>query len=222
MLLSQNKKMKKSSQNGIHVWNFGIPAFQSKSGLKTCPNATACVSGCYARMGAYAWSNVAQAYEARLAATQSPDFVTIISAEIQAKLKRLKGSDRLVIRVHDSGDFYSADYQLTWYRVASLFPTVQFYAYTKMISQSKSIESSRPVNFRLCFSMGGREDSLIESANDMHARVFESLEALVDAKYADASHDDLVTALGDSNKIGLVYHGVKSYTNTTWNKVKAG
>ena len=40
------------------VFNFGIPAYKTASGKTTCPFADKCVKFCYAKKGAYIWSNV--------------------------------------------------------------------------------------------------------------------------------------------------------------------
>lgn len=210
-IFSQNAKMKKSG----NVWNFGIPAFQSNTGLKTCPNAGVCVTGCYAKSGAYVWSNVQAAYEARLALTQSPDFIQKVSSEIIRLLKKSKG-ERLYIRVHDSGDFYSEIYQRNWYAIASMFQDVSFYAYTKQIEQSNNLKSVQPSNFQLIYSFGGKQDALIQKT-DRHAAVFNSDAELVKADYVNASNNDL-KAIGNVKRIGLVYHGVKKFSNTLWNR----
>jgi len=221
-VFSQNAKMKKSSQNGIHLYNWGIPAFRSKDGTFTCPNARHCVAGCYAKSGAYLWSTVAQAYENRLSLTYDRHFVDVMVYHIDKLLKRHK-TGLILIRVHDSGDFYSHVYQSTWYDIARHYITndrIKFYAYTKMVSQSESLKPFEPDNFRLIYSLGGSEDELINRINMRHSRVFNTETELEQAGYVNASHDDNL-ALGPNPKIGLVYHGTKNYTNTTWSKVKA-
>lgn len=216
-LLKQNAKMKKSSA-GI-FYNFGIPAFRSTTGLVTCPSARNCVSGCYARSGTYGFSNVKAAYEARLTATLLSGFVGRMVAEIESKLVKAKGK-QVFIRVHDSGDFYSKEYQQTWYNIARFFldiPSVKFYAYTKQVSQTKSLVEQQPANFHVLFSFGGKEDHLINPLVDCNAQVFESLGDLVVAGYVDGSEDDAVAAVG-TRRVGLVYHGTKKFSNTTWHK----
>jgi hypothetical protein len=65
-LLTQNSKLKKTSKElGLRVFNFGIPAYKSASGKLTCPMADSCVKFCYAKKGAYIWSNVKPAFEKR-------------------------------------------------------------------------------------------------------------------------------------------------------------
>lgn len=195
---SQNAKMARSTDK---IFNFGIPAYKSASGFITCPMAGTCKKGCYAQQGAYVWSNVAQAYEARLTLTKSPEFVSVINAEIQRRKIR-------VVRVHDSGDFYSPTYARKWFEVMRLNPTVKFYAYTKMVRMFKDLAKEIPGNFTLIFSEGGKQDALINPAADRHSRVFPSLESLQSSGYADTHFDDSV-AYGANPRVGLVYHGAK-------------
>ena len=221
-ILSQNSKMKKSSQDGIDVYNFGIPAFQSETGLKTCPNAKQCATGCYARNGTYRFKNVSNAYEERLKLTQHPDFVNIMVAEIKAKyLKSKAKGNKCIIRIHDSGDFYSQVYLNDWILIMEQLPEVTFYAYTKMIQM---FEYTRPVfpkrdNFTVIYSLGGTQDSQVDTTKHRHSKVFQSETELLAAGYSNASQDDMVAALGENPKIGLIYHGVKKFDNTSWSKV---
>ena len=220
-LLTQNGKMKKSSQNGITVVNWTIPAFQSSTGLRTCPNAGLCAKGCYARSGTYRFSNVAKAHEAKLALTQTDTFVSEMIAEINRWLSK-KSTTSLKVRIHDAGDFYSVEYLDKWLQIMQAFQTdtrVSFYAYTKQVEMFKSLTQAIPSNFRLIFSFGGRQDALIDIENDFHSRVFESIQALEAAGYQNGTDDDMVAAMDSCPKVGLVYHGAKSYENTVWNKV---
>lgn len=220
-VFSQNTKMKKSSQNGIHLYNWGIPAYKSQNGTLTCPNASKCIVGCYARSGAYVWSNVAQAYENRLSLSRTKGFEHVIVYHIDKLLSKHK-TGTVMIRIHDSGDFYSEAYLEAWCKIAEVYqnePRVQFYAYTKMIILCKNY-ANKPKNLTLIYSFGGRQDDLINVETDRHSFVFQNETECAAMGYSDASQDDMV-ALGPNNKIGLVYHGTKSYTNTAWSKVSA-
>lgn len=219
-ILSQNAKMKKSSQNGIDIYNFGIPAFRSETGLQTCVNAKDCVSGCYARSGTYRFGNVVNAYEQRLKLTQEQDFIDIMVAEIKLKsLKSKAKGNKCIIRIHDSGDFYNEAYLQKWIIIMNHCPDVKFYAYTKMVQMFQNYHLDMPNNFTVIFSQGGTEDSLIDTSKHRHSRVFENETDLKAAGYADASQDDMIAAFGLNKKIGLVYHGSKSYAKTSWGKV---
>jgi hypothetical protein len=57
-LLAQNSKIAKSATAEYVVFNFGIPAFRSVTGMITCPAAGVCGKrgGCYALQGPYRFS----------------------------------------------------------------------------------------------------------------------------------------------------------------------
>jgi hypothetical protein len=217
-LLTQNSKMRKSGGTKYSIWNFGIPAFQAQDGTKTCPMAGICAVGCYAQAGAYVWSNVSQAFEKRLQITKSNEFHSLMSLEISSKkIAAARKGKQLVIRIHDSGDFYSGAYTDKWLRIMDTFPDVKFYAYTKMVAMFRHIRKTRPdlpSNFTLIYSEGGRQDKLIRETS-RHSRVFESVEELEAAGYDNASDDDTVAFTSESGKIGLVYHGASSKQWTT-------
>jgi hypothetical protein len=219
-LLTKNGKMAASASDKYTVFNFGIPAYRAQSGLVTCPNAGTCgkAAGCYALQGSYTWTPVKAAYEYRLAATQRPTFAAELAAELATKVKTATRQGRtVVVRVHDSGDFYSLAYAKVWMQIAADHPSVKFYAYTKMVALARTLTKQGlvPSNFTWIFSEGGTQDQLINHSVDRHSRVFGSLDELHAAGYADSTEDDLVAAFGENHKIGLVYHGYKSATWTT-------
>lgn len=214
--------MLKSSHNDIIVYNFGIPAFMSQDGTRTCPNAGHCSNGCYAQNGTYRFKNVKNAYESRYEATQKDTFIDLMVFEINIKtLKAMSQNKTCLIRIHDSGDFYSKDYAEKWFTIMKRCPNVRFYAYTKMIQLFEEFKSQNeiPNNFTLIYSFGGKQDSHIDTTKHRHSKVFQSETELLASGYIDGTSDDLVAALGPSNNIGLVYHGQKKYTNTNWRKV---
>ncbi len=222
--LSQNAKMRRS-EGPYMIFNWGIPAFRSETGLKTCPNAGLCAVGCYARSGAYLFSNVAKKFEERLVLAQSPGFVDELIGEIlEANIKAARKGKKCLIRIHDSGDFFSDEYTYKWFKIAQKLPDVSFYAYTKQVQYFKDLfklygeDLVKPKNLTLIYSYGGKQDDLIDPERDRHSRVFENEADLIEAGYADASHNDLV-ALDENIKIGLIYHGNKNYANTKWSSV---
>lgn len=212
-LLVKNAKIAKSSNDVYNLYNFGIPAYKSEAGLITCPMAGQCAKGCYAQSGAYTWGNVKNAYENRLLATQADNFAELLQKELDPKIKTAKRQGKqLVIRIHDSGDFYSVQYLRKWLKVIQNNPSVKFYAYTKMIPVFKRLQKNGeiPSNFTVIYSEGGIADNLINCQEDRHSRVFPSNEALIKAGYDDASKDDTVAFNSLTGKIGLVYHGFSS------------
>lgn len=204
--------MNKSTNDNYLVFNFGIPAFKSAAGESTCPMAGKCGkdAGCYALQGPYRWSNVAQAYEFRYQQTKLDNFHELTQTELDTLKKRAKKQGKqLVIRVHDSGDYYSLNYVKKWFNIMLNNEDVLFYSYTKMVPLFKKLKAL-PDNFTIIYSEGGLADNLIDTDKDRHSRVFGSHEELLDAGYDNAMDNDLVACLSDNNKIGLVYHGAKS------------
>jgi hypothetical protein len=190
-LLTQNGKLKKTSKtSGLKVMNFGIPA------QDTCLWADKCKEYCYASKGAYIWSNVKPAFERRLKATKQDDFPQLMIAEI---IKRKVD----VVRIHDSGDFYSREYLHKWFKIMQSLPHVKFYAYSKSLPLFDGIKL--PDNFTLIKSEGGKRDDLIDASSDRHARIFKNEVELIAEGYANASNNDLI-AIGNNPKIGLLAH----------------
>lgn len=199
-LITQNAKLKKTSKLiGLRVFNFGIPAFEDANGKRTCPFAGSCAKFCYAQKGAYSWSNVKPAFQFRYVATKSNDFVDDMIAEI--KKKKVD-----ILRVHDSGDYYSREYIDKWMEIARRLPDVRFYSYTKSIPLFIGVDI--PDNYDIIFSEGGTRDDMIDYAVDRHARIFDSYKDLENAGYVNAMESDLNATkwYNQTNKVGLVMH----------------
>jgi hypothetical protein len=199
-LLTQNSKLKKTSKElGVRVFNFGIPAYKSASGKLTCPMADACIKFCYAKKGAYIWSNVKPAFEKRYELTKTDDFVNKMYEEIVKKKPDY-------VRVHDSGDYYSKKYLDKWIDISLLFPEVKFYSYTNMIQMF--LDVNLPSNFDVIFSDSGKQKHLINERKHRHTKIFSSHSDLLLAGYTDASSIDLMATkwFNKTNKVGLIYH----------------
>lgn len=199
-ILTQNSKLKKTSKHfGVKVLNFGIPAYKSSSGKVTCPFAGDCVKFCYAKKGAYIWSNVKPAYERRYELTRSDKFVAKMNAEITIK-------EPDYVRIHDSGDFYSPAYLQKWLTVAIHNPQVRFYAYTNSIQMVKDV--TLPDNFDVIFSDSGKQKHLINEEKDRHTRIFDTVADMLHSGYVDASNHDLYATkwFNKSKRVGLVMH----------------
>jgi hypothetical protein len=172
-----------------------------------CPMAGACKSYCYATVGQQAFRTGVLRRARAFLATMQPDFVPMMVAEVSKAVK--KGAR--AVRIHDSGDFYSLVYLISWFQVAKSYPGVKFYAYTKMIPLVRDTDKAGlvPSNFRLIQSLGGIADKQIDQSLP-HSRIFSSREELIKAGYQDASESDAPAAFGSSPLIGLVIHGAKS------------
>lgn len=196
-LLTQNRKLKETSKlNGIKIMNFGLPAYESAQGDKICPLADVCVAFCYARKYAYTWPNVKNAYEYRYQQSLLDSFADEISKELDRKKPE-------ILRIHDSGDYYSKKYLAKWIKVWERFPEIHFYSYTNMIPFFRDRYYAN--NFTAIFSDSGKWSHTIDKSFERHTKIFKTLEDLQKEGYANASKNDLV-AIGDNHKIGLVYH----------------
>ena len=219
-----------------NIWNWTLPAWYVRTDegiVKTCPNAGACAQLCYARNGAYLFSNVKAAHlrNLELVREHPEEFVARLTAELAGKKFRPTGVPRqfetdqplvsdewavkwrerggAAIRIHDSGDFFTRDYLNLWLRVASEHPDILFYAYTKEVEMLKS--TSLPENFRIIYSKGGLQDHLIDDDTDRHADVFPSLEMLENAGYTDQESSDLLAVMLETNKVGIVANNIKHF-----------
>jgi hypothetical protein len=189
---------------GMRVRTFGIPAERAADGSVTCPGAGMCRQGCYAKQGHYVCPNVKAKNEERFRLTQDPQFFSTIFGEIQ-KLKLD------LVRIHDSGDFYSKLYLMCWVGLAAACRNTKFLAYSKMVPMIKSLpEGTIPDNLVIVLSEGGRWDHLIDELRDKFARVFPSVAALKRAGFVDCHKSDLPALRPEVRKIGLIYHGWKS------------
>lgn len=199
-LLTQNTKLKKTSQElGVRVFNFGIPAYKSASGKLTCPMAKDCVKFCYAKKGAYIWSNVKPAFEKRYELSKTDRFVDAMNAEIKRKKPDY-------VRVHDSGDYYSGAYLKKWITVAIHNPDVKFYSYTNMVDLVH--KTDLPDNYDIIFSNAGKQVHMIDYEQDRYTKIFKSEQELDRAGFVNASKVDLFATKWFSNnkKVGLIFH----------------
>lgn len=227
-LLRANSELRKD-----RIWNFTIPAFwvrREGKVFKTCPNAGACATVCYARNGTFNFSNVKAAHTRNLdLVLDSPEgFVAQVNEELRHKRFRPTGSARqydfsiendyarlwarnggAAVRIHDSGDFFSQEYLDLWKSIAEANPQVLFYAYTKEVEMFK--KNDFPANFLYLFSTGGLQDDLIDMDNDRHADVFPSAESMRSAGYTDQEKSDLYAVLLPTNKIGIVANNIPHF-----------
>lgn len=206
-LLRQNRELRE-----IGVWNWTLPALGARLDdgrtILTCPQAGACASLCYARNGTYLFRNVKAAHARNL--KRVLDDLDNWKGEMVAEArKRARGG---YIRIHDSGDFFSDEYLRAWLDIAAQVPEVTFYCYTKEVSRFKRlVEGNAPANFKWLYSMGGKEDHLIDVENDRHAEVFPSAESLEAAGYFNQEESDVLAIEAPTNRIGIVANNISHF-----------
>jgi hypothetical protein len=141
------------------------------------------------------------------------EMVAIIVASV-ATLKNAKA-----IRVHVSGDYFSADYMQAWFQAAAQFPHIRFYSYTKSIHHLVKLEAIKPSNFVVTCSEGGKFDSMIGERKTAKV-VFSIEDAVILGLQID--HDDSHAAIGDDTFALLIHGGQASGTAASkgWGIVK--
>ena len=212
-LLTQNSELRPDG-----IFNWSLPAFGVKlsngRNFNVCPNAGACASFCYARNGTYNFSNVKGRHIANLeyVLDEPQEWFNQMLAEVSHP--KMVGK---YIRIHDAGDFFSKEYLDLWVEIARLTPQVTFYCYTKEVKLFKEYKEGFPDNFRYLFSMGGKQDHLIDKEKDRHAEVFPDDAAILDAGYGNQDASDLLAITLPTNKIGIPANNIKHF-----NKKMAG
>jgi hypothetical protein len=204
-LLTQNSELKP-----IGVYNWTLPAWAGRlpdgRTYNTCPQAGACAALCYARTGTYRFRNVLAAHERNLMMVLDDlaDWSRAMAEELAHR--RYQGRH---VRIHDSGDFFSDDYLAAWLRIMRDQPPLTFYAYTKEVSRFRRlVEPDPPANFRWVYSLGGREDHLIDRERDRHADVFPDEATIAAAGYASQDASDLLAIYGPP-RVGIPANNIR-------------
>lgn len=173
-ILTQNNKIQKSGDKTFVFFNLTLPAYKGlwydeKSNewkiVTTCPSAGMCKQVCYARKGGYVQFPAAFTFSAKILNFLLNDwqgFKNQLAKEIETEYQKFsqKGTT-IVVRWHDSGDFFNEKYLQIALDIAKATPEVIHYAYTKQIGMIN--KADKPKNFIFNFSMGGTQDTSIES-----------------------------------------------------------
>jgi hypothetical protein len=132
-------------RGGPRMVKFGLPA------VLTCPGADYCARTCYATHGFYVQPAIRRALlrsykfaqkiltgvakRAREEGHPEPEVaaVSCLGAALAAAAERATGGAPAIVRLHDSGDIYSAEYLAAWLVAAHLLPNYRIYTYTKTL-----------------------------------------------------------------------------------------
>jgi len=207
-LLSQNSELR---PDGIYNWS--LPAFAIKltngKNFNVCPQAGACASFCYARNGTYNFRNVKGRHIGNL------EYILEEPLEWQKQMLSEVQHKKMIgkyVRIHDAGDFFSEEYLKLWLGIARQTPDVTFYCYTKEVSLFKRVvEPNCPANFRYLYSMGGKEDHLVDKEKDRHAEVFPDDAAILNAGYENQDASDLLAITLNTVKIGIPANNIPHF-----------
>ncbi len=204
-LLSQNRDLR---PHGIFNWTLPALVARLSDGRKvtTCTAAGACARVCFARNGTFLFPNVLARHVWNLELTiDHPDlFKAWMIEECRKKPGRW-------VRIHDSGDFYSDEYLLLWLEIINACPDVNFYCYTKEVSRFRRVLTDVPRNFQFVFSLGGKEDHLVDRDRDRHADVFPDEASINAAGYSSQSRIDTDSVMLTANRIGIPANNIAHF-----------
>lgn len=136
-----NRKLVPNKDTKFLIWN--LPA------VKTCPFRTEhCEKACYARKAERVYPQALPSRIDNYHDSLAESFVWDTISTIKYFQKRWRTAKRIIIRIHESGDFYSLDYMRKWYDIAWYFkhnstdslPSIEFTAYTKSVEYIKILD----------------------------------------------------------------------------------
>ena len=166
-ILGTNAKMAKSKEEGAMTYDLTLPALSGivvdeETGefveIETCPGAGECQLYCYARKGGYRMfpaSSMSAAQALNFLVNDPEGYMSMFDREVKMALKRTtKAGIRLLVRIHDAGDFFSKEYYDLAMKVAENNPEAKFYFYTKMGDLAS--DSNAPPNVVGQFSTGAQ------------------------------------------------------------------
>lgn len=177
-LSESNKKLVPNKETRFLIWN--LPS------KITCPYATEhCKKFCYAVKAETAYPNCKPSRMRHLEISKADDFVDRMIYTIEAYLTKpsYKTAKKVVVRIHESGDFYNLEYMAKWYKIAKHFKSdkrVVFMAYTKsviFVATLALIGDKKPNNMIIRFSIwDDTEPQQIEMAEAYNLPTYSAVE----------------------------------------------
>ncbi len=187
-ILGTNAKMAKSKEEGAMTYDLTLPALSGivvdeETGdfvqIETCPGAGECQLYCYARKGGYVMfpdSSMSAARALNFLVNDPEGYMSMFDREVKQALARTtKAGIKLLVRIHDAGDFFSKEYYDLAMKVADNNPDAKFYFYTKMGDLAQ--DPGAPSNVIGQFSTGaqGREVKKVQFQRDAGQHVKDAI-----------------------------------------------
>lgn len=135
------------------------------------------------------------------------------ATQINVALQHFKTRNTKLVRIHESGDFFSQAYLKAWVKVAQLNPTLKFYCYSK--SLELFINQELPSNFYLTASYGGKFDYMIDEGLFPRYSKVVMTDDDANAMGLEVDHDDS-HCFGD-RPFALLVHGTQP-KGSDWGK----
>jgi len=112
-----------------------------------------------------------------------------------------------IMRIHDSGDFFSQEYFDAWLEVIRARPDIVFYAYTKSLPFWKQRKDQIPPNFKLIASSGGKADEMIEQEKFRQAIIVSDMEEAIE-RQLNVDINEFLAIFGEGD-FALLLHGTQ-------------
>jgi hypothetical protein len=117
--------------------------------------------------------------------------VDYAAEQISVALNNFRTRKVKLVRIHESGDFFSLAYLQAWVKVAEANPTLKFYCYSKSLEIFQQFGIvNLPANFYLTASYGGKWDNLIDQGLFPRYSKVVMTDADADALGLEVDHDD--------------------------------
>ena len=124
-----------------------------EEGKKACEELGIPCGKCYALKAEQAYPSVIPSRKDNTLASLGKSFVNDMTAIILKTAKGMK-KPKLIVRIHESGDFYSKEYAMKWIEIAKNCLTdsrIEFWTYSKSFEFFDGVEL--PANFRFIASV---------------------------------------------------------------------
>ena len=141
----------------------------------------------------------------------------LITRSIQYHIRE-KGVIKL-LRLHESGDFFTPEYFHAWVHVAKRFPGILFYGFTTSIPYWLEHRDKMPKNFRMVASDFSKAENLIDK-NKLRRTIILKDEGEALKRKLRIDVDDFLAAFGTEN-FGLLLHGTQPAETKMTNQARA-
>ena len=96
--------------------------------IVSCLNCEQCKKHCYARFPYAFYPATKKAWDRNFELAKSGEFVQLVIDQIKV------ARSCKTVRIHVAGDFFSQEYINQWQEIASQFPGINFYSYSKVFN----------------------------------------------------------------------------------------
>lgn len=178
-----NRSLPCTDEYEVVIFNLPAVALREDGRIICCEAPERCKKVCYAKRD-QRYPNVYKNRKENYEISLTDDFVELVQAYIDEVIKELEDVDKqIVVRIHESGDFYSRDYLDKWVQIANHYKAnekILFMAYTKSITILKGYLDEKGIDLKdthikLRFSIMKSDDDENNNTSSEKIDIAESL-----------------------------------------------